>query len=491
MTAEPPPFDLEVCRRLPLADAALRVLDFALDANFLAGVFEHHRGPSYEKEITFATFVHLMRDALLGHSGSAHQTFARAQQDGLLGTSDQAMYAKLRRVPIALSVGFFSETSQRLQQLCPSVADEHLPKSLRAFQPLACDGKKIKYIVKRLKVLRGLKGNVFGGKLLAIQDLATGQCLALEAVADGEAGDNPLLQGAVQQLRQVASSRPRLWVADRAFCDHQTLRLCSQDQDHFVIRYNARCRFSPNAEKPRREGIDSDGRPYYEEWGWLGSDQNRREVRLITVLRGALDPLKIVTSLLDADSYPATDVLLLYRQRWGLETMFQDVVQTFDLRHLIGSTAQASVFQAVFCLLLYNITRIIRDYVALGAQRPAKTISLDLLFQDVVAELTAWLKVLGPSQTSVVLDAVRFPTLESLRQHLQHSLSMVWQKRWTKSPTRKQAAKQPPRAYLKGGHSSVDKIQRGAHEEIPIVPNKAKAKKAKAKKTKAKKAKVA
>lgn len=41
-------FDLEAARRLPLADAAFRLLDHAIDEDFLTGLFERHRGRSYE-----------------------------------------------------------------------------------------------------------------------------------------------------------------------------------------------------------------------------------------------------------------------------------------------------------------------------------------------------------------------------------------------------------------------------------------------------------
>ena len=41
------------------------------------------------------------------------------------------------------------------------------------FQTLGFDGKKLKYVAKKLKPARGLKGNLFGGKLLVVQDLAT------------------------------------------------------------------------------------------------------------------------------------------------------------------------------------------------------------------------------------------------------------------------------------------------------------------------------
>ena len=41
-------------------------------------------------------------------------------------------------------------------------------------------------------------------------------------------------------------------------------------------------------------------------------------------------------------------------QRWQIETVFQQITEVFELRHLIGSTPQATVFQASLCLVMYN-----------------------------------------------------------------------------------------------------------------------------------------
>lgn len=127
-------FDLEACRRLPLADAALRLLDFATDDAFLDGVFARHRGRSYESTIAFPTFVHLIADALLGHRGrSAHRTFQHARADESLEATVQAMYGKLRRVPLDLSLGLFAESAARLRSVASEAVAHELPKSLDAF----------------------------------------------------------------------------------------------------------------------------------------------------------------------------------------------------------------------------------------------------------------------------------------------------------------------------------------------------------------------
>lgn len=467
-------FDREAFRRVPLAESALRLLHYATDDEFLNGVFQRHRGRSYESTITFPLLVRLVAESLLGHRGpSAHQTFHHARADESLDATVQAMYGKLRRVPLDLSLALFAECAARLREVASPAVANPLPTSLAAFWALGLDGKKLKYVAKTLKPLRGLRGNIFGGKLLVVQDLATQQAVAAQAVADGEAADNPLVPAVVERVRAGFHDRPRLWVGDRAFCDFKNLGRMAAGADHFVVRYQSGCGFHPDEGVPARTGIDDEKRPCREEWGWLGKADHPHRVRgrKITVTRGGGDPLALVTSLMDADLYPAIDLLKLYRSRWGIETMFQQVVQTFDLRHLIGATPQATVFQAMLCLLLYDITLVIRDDVAVGAKREPKAVSLYLLFDDLRRELTGCLKVIGLEAVVEVMRETAILGPEELRRHLGEKLGVVWEDRWEKAPTRKRPPKNP-RAYIRGGHSSVDKILRGAHREIPVKPRK-------------------
>jgi hypothetical protein len=462
-------FNVDVCKRLPLAEASLRLLDFALDKQMLETVYTHHRGTSFERVISFPVCVRLMADCLLGHHGSAHRTFQAAidENDNSLDVSVQAMYGKLRRLPIGLSLATFDAASARLRSIGTFV-DNPLPASLKNLWVLGFDGKKLKYVAHKLKPLRRLKGNIFGSKLLAVQDLATKQAVAVEAHEDGEASDVPLVPAAVARVRALADARQRLWVGDRGFCDFASLELLSSENDHFVIRHNAACKFTVDERVPKREGQDDEKRAYREEWGWLGKDRVR--VRKITVTRPTGDPFTIITSLLDADGYPAEDLLLLYRERWGLETMFQQIVQTFNLRHLISAAPRATVFQAVLSLLLYNITLMVRDIVASQAKQEAKDVSLFLLFDELVAQLTSWLHMMDVAETLEILGTMPIDGAEAVRAHLGKILANVWKKRWKKAPKpkNKRTKKRKDWAYPLGGHTSVYKVLRNEHREVPL-----------------------
>lgn len=453
-------FDREVCRRLPLAEAVWRVFGYVCDAELLNGIFERHRGRSYQKQITFPALVQLIADVLLEHQGVARPGLERAQEQGELEASLRAVYGKLSRIPLSLSVGLLEEATTRLTQLFPTgVEARPVTASLRTFEVLVHDGKKIKNVAQRLKPLRGLKGGILGGKLVVTQSLKTGFAVAMSADSDGEAADQPLVDDLLRQVRPRTSG-PRLHVVDRGFCDLRLPALFAAGEDHFVVRWHRKLRFHADPARSPRQGRDREGRDYEEDWGWIGGERDRRRmfVRRIWLRRpGEQDEVVLLTDLVDPDAVVATDLLDLYRERWNIERMFQQVTEVFHLQSLIGGTPQASVFQGAFCLLMYNIIQLVRAYVAEGQHSPVGEISTEKLFEDVERQLTAWTELLDTAATLRLLSPPQTPG--QLTRRLRGLLHGQWHARWRKTPSNTHVTPQKKtRRAIKGGHTSVFRL---------------------------------
>lgn len=451
-------FSTEVLGRMPLAQAVLTLGRWAMDEEYLAGLFGRYRGRSYEKVITFPMMVQWIADALLEYSGSGHQSFSRAGETGHLAASVQAAYGKLRRLPIDLSTAFLNETSDRLRTVFPDQARRTAFESLREFGVVILDGKAIKRVARRLKKLRGAAGGLLGGRVLVALEFATGMTVGMHAHPDGDANDVRFVPDLLPQVRQRIKGI-RLWMADRQFCDLVQMEHFTTTGDHFLVRYNAKVSFHPDPDRPSREGVDPGGRGFVDEEGWLGRDGHtkRRRVRRITLRRPGEDDIAVVTDLLSSEAYPAEEVLELYLQRWGIEQVFQKVTEVFGLEGLIGGTPQATVFQFSFCLLLYNQIQTVRAYIARHQSRETETVSLELLFVDVQRELIAWQVVVPPT---VTVDY--FPSLSArqVREQLHDLLGPIWSKRWIKSVNKKRRPHHPSR-HRKKTHGSVFRILQG------------------------------
>ena len=324
-------FEGEVLRRLPLAEAVLSLWAFVMDPQFLAGVFERHRGRSFEEILTFPVFVEWIADALLQHRGSGRQAFERAKQNDTLPTSIEAMYGKLRRVPVSLSEGFLEEGTARLRELQAGVPSKVAwPTSLREFTPVIVDGKKLKQVAQRLLVARGQPGKLYGGKLLVAYVPTVDVVRAFHADPDGEANDCKRMPGLIPRARQAIAGL-RLWNLDRQFCDLTQPRLLAQEGDHYVIRYHSKCRFERDTSREIVTSQDAQGRTLIDEWGWLGSakSKHRLYVRRARLQRPGEEEIIVITDLLDETKYPAVDLLEAYLKRWGIEQMFQQITEVF------------------------------------------------------------------------------------------------------------------------------------------------------------------
>lgn len=462
-------FAKEALSRLPLAEAVMRCWQWAMNGPALQGIYECCRGRSYEGVLTFEAIVHLTANALLEHRGNGNQAFMRAAEADELDASKEAVYGKLRRIPISLSDGFLRAGTQRIAELLPrrSARTSRIPKTLRHMEVLFVDGKKLKHVPRLLKAARGAKALVLGGKTISALSWNTGLVKAIHAHPDGETSDAPLVPGLMLQLNEDVHGE-RLFVEDRQFCDLvQPPQLTAREGDHFLIRYNAKVHFFRDQSKKLRHGTDDAGNRFVEEWGWLGKPDDARSVyvRRITLTRPATpedkapERLILITDLLDADKYPAEDLLFAYRSRWGIENVFHKITDVFHLKDLISTTPEGTVFQFAFCMLLYNVIQLLTQYLAEAEKIPAAKISQENVFYDVHRQLIAWNELISPSVTAN--DLTPIPTAEQLRDRLKNLLSDVWVDRWIKAPPKKRKSPHHDTPHIPGAHVSIYRLIHG------------------------------
>jgi hypothetical protein len=428
--------------KMPLAEAIVQVFGFVGNDKRLQGIFDRERGRCYDDIIRFPDLVSLIADALLEHGGSGNQSFSRAQETGELKTSKVAAYGKLGRLPIPLSQAFIADLTHDLRELFPAQARRQAPKSLRGFSTIIMDGKAIKKVAKRLKLLRRIGGGLLGGRALVAMHYETGLVIGMHADEDGDANDVRFVPELLPAIRSEIQGI-LLFLADSGFCDLQRMEEYTDGGNHFLIRRHPKVGFHRDGKRRARSGVDAQSRTFFEEWGWLGAARHpkRRYVRQITLQRSGEPDVVLVTDLVDGDLYPAEDLLNHYLQRWGIEQIFQKVTEVFHLRGLIGGTPKATVFQFAFCLLLYNMIQLIRGYIAAHQQRETETISLENLFLDVHRQLTAWSVLV---ESGVRLDDVPVATsLPFLASRLHRLLGRQWSERWIKATNKRRRAHSP------------------------------------------------
>jgi hypothetical protein len=455
--------------RLPLAKVVLMCFSFVMDQASLDQLFEEHRGRAYTKKLSFSTLVYLIRDALISRQEGTRRHLERAKAQQQLPASVVAFYGKLARLPVQVSLAFVRQGAAQVAQLLPSDHPQWIaPASLAGFDLCAMDGKVVKHVKHRLKATRAVRGKLQGAKLQVAQDMRSGLALAMNCHEDADCNEVRLTEGLLQQIHtqrqeqldagRIAELLPILWTNDRQYSNLSCPRLFMQNNGHFLTRHNRTLGFEPDPLRPAQEGTDSRGRRWRQEWGWAGKEgrDDRLYVRRITLFRPELDDDDVIllTDLLDEVRYPAVDLLELYLQRWGIERMFQAVTEVFDLRHLIGTTPKAAIFQSALCFVLYNILQVLRGYVAADAQLPVAEVSGEKLFDDVRDELGAWALLAEPAVTIEQL----FPASPAAELRSQLRTLLRWRPLWRKSKPRTRPSQRGRTIHVKGGRTSVFKL---------------------------------
>lgn len=441
-------FSKQLKDRLPLAGATLELFDFAFDPQVIASIYEAHRGRCYQDVLGFPQLLTLVRDALLQHQGSGHKLFVELERDQRHPVDESNFYRKLSKMPVEVSRAMLRECTARLRPLMAPEAVS-LPGCFDKFEVIAIDGKKIKNAAKRLAPTRGYGGKLLGAKALVALDVRRSLALAMSDSLDGEANDVPLVPTLMPQVRGVIAG-PILSLADRQFGDVGTLGLLNQREgDCFAVRVRKGPAFTAES---TRTLTDEQGRTVTDEIGVLGKGKHAMRLRRITLVRPDEDDVQLLTDLMDQREFAALDVLALYRRRWSIEQVFQEVTQTFALGHLIGCSPKAVLFQFAFCLLLYNLVQVVKSYVAGDGLVRLAIVSTFGLFYDIKRELTAW-AYLGSGDWQ---RCRRDPA--AMHRRLRALLRGTWDPvAYTKASDRKPRVR-TIRRPLHGGHTSVQRL---------------------------------
>lgn len=159
--------------------------------------------------------------------------------------------------------------------------------------------------------------------------------------------------------------------------------------------------------------------------------------------------LAIVTSLLDGSKFGAADVLDLYAQRWTIETVFQHITEQFDLRRMIGSTAEATIFQFSISLLIYNFMILIQTRVSEHKNIDPDQLSLPKIIKTVKKQLLS-LSTFVPASTIATEILNDRPTTSQVSDRIKG----LWDDDWIKATKNNRNSKPPPYKQS-GAHTSV------------------------------------
>jgi len=138
---------------------------------------------------------------------------------------------------------------------------------------------------------------------------------------------------------------------------------------------------------------------------WLGK---RWRVRAIGYQRPGGKPQVLLTSLLDAERFPAQELVALYHERWELELGYDEIkTQMLEREETLRSRTPDGVRQELWGVLLaYNLVRLEMERVAALAGVPPSRVSFELSL-TLFRQLWMWGVRLSPGTLPRMLAALR------------------------------------------------------------------------------------
>jgi hypothetical protein len=218
------------------------------------------------------------------------------------------------------------------------------------------------------------------GSVLALLDLRRG---LLRRVVFRER----LINGEAARLEQELGEIPQgtLLVMDRGFCSLKLLAALTARGLHAAVRFQKSVRAQELEELSR---FEDDGVQVVDRLVVLGSGSAGRPKVTARLIEKPLKDgglLRLVVTMLDPAKLSARAALALYRRRWAVERMFQELKEVLNLRRFYAANTNAVAMQVHACAIVHVALRVTQARIAREHGLRPEALSLPKLFPRVAA----------------------------------------------------------------------------------------------------------
>lgn len=340
----------------PISVMMRGIIEYAFAADRINRVFEETAEAQYTRELRFSTVADLMAEVVFDISpsiGAAYQ--ANIEQ---MTVSRKSMYNKLNGIEPGISAALVADSATQFAPVVEKL-EATLPPLLRGYRIKILDGNHFSATEHRLEELRILGDAPLPGKALVVLDPQLKLATHVFPCEDGHAQERSLLH---QVLPYV--EKGELWIEDRNFCTLGFLFGIRSGGAKFLVRQHANL---PGRLRGKRKyvGKTETGRVYEQSMEITNPDTGgTMTIRRITVAlnqptRDGDTELHILTNLSrkHADGLEVAD---LYRKRWTIETMFQELTETLTCEIKTLAYPKAAIFAFCLALVAYNGISVIK-----------------------------------------------------------------------------------------------------------------------------------
>jgi len=383
------------CQQLPLATMVRGLLEWTLDEESIAALFQEHASTQYERELTLFAMVYLLIQVAAGVRASVFAAYQADQSSSQphLTVSYQALYGKLKRTDLAVPEALVRATAAKMRP----VAEQLPPQSnnlLPGYRLRILDGNMLAGTDRRLKVLRRWAAACLPGKSLVVYEPAWGLATDLVLCEDAYTQERTLLLHILPRTQA-----DDLWIADRGFCTAKFLQGVARRQGFFVVREHKQSLRWQAVSPMKRAGSNPDGAIWEQRVRIINPESGeivlarRVELRLHQPTRNGDRVIAVFTNL--PAQVSAKKILQLYRERWTVENHFQFLTDALHCELTGLGAPRAALCMFAMALLAGNALAVVRAALraAHGADKESM-VSGYYLADEVAGDYRALMKLM-------------------------------------------------------------------------------------------------
>lgn len=356
----------------PIGVMVRATLENVLSAEKLDQLFERHARKQYVGELLFSTVADIMGQVVCQIQPSVNAVYVKHKEE--LGVTIKSVYDKLQRVETCVSRALVRETAQQMQAIIQQTGG--LPEPLvPGYRVKIVDGNHLRRTQRRIGELRKLNAAPLPGKALVVLDPQARLVIDVLPCEDGHAQERKLFA----ELLETAQPKD-LWIADRNFCTVAFLTELDRRQAKFIVRQHGNLPVRLCGKRRRYVGETETGIVYEQLVEITGEDGEIHKFRRITVVlheetRDGDSELHLITNL--PKRIIATRVAKLYRERWRIETAFQELAANLNGEIETLGYPKAALFGFCMALVTYNLFSVVRAAVhAVHGEEAAENLSV-------------------------------------------------------------------------------------------------------------------
>jgi hypothetical protein len=373
--------------RSPISVMAGASLSRLLCSQRLDALFESVRREQYVHKLLFSQVFSLMAAVVTGKRESVHHAYQTAEEP--VGVSVASVYNKLKGIEPTTSRALVRDMAEQVSMMIDQMGGG-LPPIAPGYKTRVLDGNNIASTEHRLGELREIAAAPLPGKSLVVLDSDRRVLCDIFPCEDGHAQERALLADVLETVTQ-----DELWIADRNFCTTDFLRGIAEKEAYFVIRQHGS--MTCEAAGPLVKIGEVETGTVYEQPVLLDTKSGapltikRIELHLKSATRGKDKIIAVLTNLpaIGPRAVDGKKVAQLYRDRWKIESAFQELTQNLDCEIKTLGYPKAALFAFCVAVVIFNAIAMLK--AALRGAHGAEKVENEVSDYYIAAELkTTW-----------------------------------------------------------------------------------------------------